>query len=80
MTRIVVATAVAALLFAAASGTSQAVPIAPLTGIDSADEVGVTPVYWHRHHYYHHRYYHHRYYHRGYYHRGYYHHRHWRRW
>jgi hypothetical protein len=54
MTRTVFAMAVAGLLFAAVSGTSQAAPIAPLTGVTSGDAGSVTPVY---------------YYHRGYYHR-----------
>jgi hypothetical protein len=54
MTRTVFAMAVAALLFVAVSGISQAAPIAPLTGVTSGDAGSVTPVY---------------YYHRGYYHR-----------
>ena len=54
MIRSVFAMAVAALLFVAVSGISQAAPIAPLTGVTSGDAGSVTPVY---------------YYHRGYYHR-----------
>jgi len=44
--RTVFAMAVAALLFAAVSGTSQAAPIAPLSGT-SADASQSTKVYWH---------------------------------
>jgi hypothetical protein len=44
--RTVFAMAVAALLFAAVSGTSQAAPIAPLSGT-SADASQLTKVYWH---------------------------------
>jgi hypothetical protein len=54
MTRTVFAMAAAALLMAAVSGTSQAVPIAPPAGNESADQGNLTPVYWyHRHHYWH---------------------------
>ncbi len=54
MIRTVFAMAVATLVFAAVSGTSQAAPMAPLsTGVSSGTS-DVTPVY---------------YYHRGYYHR-----------
>jgi hypothetical protein len=75
MTRTVFAMAVAALLTLAVSGTSQAAPIAPLSGVTAADQTAATPVRWYHHRYYHHRYYHHRYYH----HRYYRHHRHcWR--
>ena len=50
MTRIVFAMAVATLVFAAVSGTSQAAPIAPLPGVAAADHGAVTQVrYWHRH-------------------------------
>jgi hypothetical protein len=48
MIRTVFALAVAALVFAAVSGTSQAAPIAPLAGITSSDTGSVTQVYWHR--------------------------------
>jgi len=75
MIRTVFAMAVATLVVAAVSGTSQAAPIAPLSAGVVADTPGITPVYYH-HRYYHHRY-HHRYYHRHYYHRHWYH-RHWR--
>ena len=51
MIRTMFAMAVAALVFAAVSGTSQAAPIAPLPGAVSTDAGGVTPVYYHR--YYH---------------------------
>ncbi len=53
MTRTIFAMAVAGLIFAAVSGTSQAAPIAPLpAGV--ASETGVaTPVYYRYHHYYH---------------------------
>jgi hypothetical protein len=74
MTRTVFAMAVAALLTLAVTGTSQAAPIAPLSGVAIADQSNVTPVYW-RHRGYHHGWYHHRWYH----HRWYRHHRHcWR--
>jgi len=51
MIRTVFAMAVAALIFTAASGTSQAAPIAPLTSGVTADTGGVTKVYYgyHRH-------------------------------
>jgi len=50
MIRTVFAMAVAGLLFAAVSGTSQAAPIAPLSGVTSPDNGQVTKVYWrHRH-------------------------------
>jgi hypothetical protein len=48
MIRTVFAMAVAALVFAAVSGTSQAAPIAPLAGITSSDTGSVTKVWWHR--------------------------------
>ncbi len=51
MIRTMFAMAVAALVLAAVSGTSQAAPIAPLPGAVSTDAGGVTPVYYHR--YYH---------------------------
>lgn len=67
MTRTVFAMAVAALLTLAVSGTSQAAPIAPLSGAVTADQSNVTPVYYHPH-WYHHRWYrHHRHCWRGYY-------------
>jgi ABC-type glycerol-3-phosphate transport system substrate-binding protein len=68
MTRIVFAMAVAAMLMLAASGTSRAAPIAPLSGVVTADQSNVTPVYWYHHRWYHHRWYrHHRRCWRGYY-------------
>src|SRR5580692_9007659 len=45
----VFAMAVAALVFAAVSGTSQAAPIAPLQGATSADNGTVTQVRWYGH-------------------------------
>lgn len=48
MIRTVFAMAVAGLVFAAVSGTSQAAPIAPLTGVTSIDSGSVTHVYWRR--------------------------------
>jgi len=51
--------AVAALVFAAVSGTSQAAPIAPLTGVSAGDTGQVTQVWWHHHH--HHCWWHHGY-------------------
>jgi hypothetical protein len=45
MTKTAFAVAIAALLMLAVSGTSQAVPIAPLTGVNSTDNGGVTPVF-----------------------------------
>jgi ABC-type glycerol-3-phosphate transport system substrate-binding protein len=52
MIRTVFAMAVAALVFAAVAGTSQAAPIAPLSGATSTDAGNVTPVYYY-HPYYH---------------------------
>jgi hypothetical protein len=50
MIRTVFAMAAAALVFAAVSGTSQAAPMAPLTGVTAGDTGHVTQVrYWHRH-------------------------------
>jgi hypothetical protein len=49
MIRTVFAMAVATLLLAAVSGTSQAAPIAPLSGVTSSDNGQVTKVYWRRH-------------------------------
>ena len=49
MTKTAFAVAIAALLMLAASGTSQAVPIAPPTGVNSTDNGAVTPVYWYHH-------------------------------
>src|SRR5262249_25682631 len=75
MTRIMFAMAVATLLMMAASGTSQAAPIAPLSTAVISDQNNVTPVYWYRHRWYHHRWHRHPWYH----HRWYRHHRHcWR--
>jgi len=49
--RTVFAMAVATLVLAAVSGTSQAAPIAPLQGVTSAADNGtVTQVRWWRHH------------------------------
>jgi len=56
MIRTMFAMAVAGLVFAAVSGTSQAAPIAPLSGVAS-ESGNLTPVYyrhgwrggWHRH-------------------------------
>ncbi len=53
MTRTVFAMAAAALLFAAVAGTAQAAPIAPLTGVGSADTGSVTQVRWWHHHHHH---------------------------
>jgi hypothetical protein len=50
MTRTIFAMAVAGLIFAAVSGTSQAAPIAPLPAGAAADHGGVTQVYWHHRH------------------------------
>jgi hypothetical protein len=47
MTRTIFAMAVAGLLFAAVSGTSQAAPIAPLPA--GATNGNVTQVFWHHH-------------------------------
>jgi len=45
------AMAVAALVFAAVSGTSQAAPMAPLpAGVTAADHGYVTHVHWHYRH------------------------------
>jgi hypothetical protein len=49
MVRTVFAMAVAALVFAAVSGTSQAVPMAPLSaGVATSGQGNLTQVYWHR--------------------------------
>jgi len=63
MLRTLFAMAVAGLLFAAVSGTSQAAPIAPLPEGVTSETSGLTPVYWHHwhHHYW---YWHHHYWHR----------------
>jgi hypothetical protein len=53
MIRTIFAMAVAALFFAAVSGTSQAAPIAPLPAGVASDSAGLTPVYWHYHYHYH---------------------------
>jgi hypothetical protein len=45
MLRTIFALAVAGLVFTAVSGTSQAAPIAPLTGVSSGGTV--TQVHWH---------------------------------
>ena len=50
MLRTVFAMAVAALAFAAVTGTSQGAPIAPLSGVSSNEAGGVTPVYYYYHH------------------------------
>jgi hypothetical protein len=68
MIRTVVAMAAATLVFAAVSGTSQAAPIAPLTGV-TADSGQVTQVYWHHGYGWHggyHRHWRHCWWHRGY--------------
>jgi hypothetical protein len=62
MIRTVFAMAVAALVLAAVSGTSQAAPIAPLPGARSIDAGNVTSVYYH----YYHRHWRHCVWHRGY--------------
>jgi len=54
MIRIAFAIAVAFLTSAAISGTSQAAPIAPLSGVTAANTGNVVQVYWH-HRYWHHR-------------------------
>ena len=48
MTRTIFAMAVAGLLFAAVSGTSQAAPIAPLAAGAATAQGNLTQVYWHR--------------------------------
>jgi hypothetical protein len=48
MTRTIFAMAVAGVLFAAVSGTSQAAPMAPLPASVANDGGGLTQVYWHR--------------------------------
>jgi hypothetical protein len=48
MTRTMFAMAVAGLIFAAVSGTSQAAPIAPLPAGVTNDNGGLTQVYWRR--------------------------------
>jgi hypothetical protein len=48
MIRTVFAMAVAALLLAAVSGTSQAAPIAPLSAGAASAQGNLTHVYWHR--------------------------------
>jgi hypothetical protein len=50
MLRTMFAMAVAGLLFAAVSGTSQAAPIAPLPSGVTKDSGGLTQVYYHRRH------------------------------
>jgi hypothetical protein len=58
MTRMIFAMAVAGLLFAAVSGTSQAAPIAPLPEGVTSETGGLTQVYWrHYGHAYGHRHY-----------------------
>ena len=54
MTRTVFAMVVAGLLMSAVSGTSQAAPIAPISGAATADQSNVTPVYWYHHRYHRH--------------------------
>ena len=46
MLRTIFALAVAGLVFTAVSGTSQAAPIAPLTGVTNGSNT-VTQVHWH---------------------------------
>ena len=46
MTRTIFAMAVAGVIFAAVSGTSQAAPIAPLPAGVANDSSGITQVYW----------------------------------
>jgi len=53
MLKMFYAIAVAGLLVAAASVTSQAAPIAPLTGATSASNGQVTQVYYYWHHHRH---------------------------
>jgi hypothetical protein len=48
MLRTVFAMAVAAVLFAAVSGTSQAAPMAPLSAGATSGQNDLTQVYWHR--------------------------------
>jgi hypothetical protein len=50
MTRTVFSMAVAALMTLAVSATSQAAPIAPLTGVTAADQTAATQVRWWHHH------------------------------
>jgi hypothetical protein len=50
MLRTMIALAVAGLVFTAVSGTSQAAPIAPLTGVTAPDSGNLTKVYWHHRH------------------------------
>ena len=53
MTRTAFAIVAAALIFAAVTGTSQAAPIAPLTGVSAAEAGSVTQVKtekWQYHH------------------------------
>jgi hypothetical protein len=54
MLRTMFALAVAGLLFAAVSGTSQAAPIAPLPSSVTKDSGGLTQVWYYRHHHHHH--------------------------
>ncbi len=49
MLRTVFAIAAAIFVLAAVSGTSQAAPIAPLSGVTSTAAGGVTPVYYYYH-------------------------------
>jgi hypothetical protein len=49
MLRTAFAMVAATLIFAAVSGTSQAAPIAPLSGVTTSDSGQLTKVYWHRH-------------------------------
>jgi hypothetical protein len=48
MIRTMFAMAVAGLIFAAVSGTSQAAPIAPLPAAAVSEQGNLTQVYWHR--------------------------------
>jgi hypothetical protein len=55
MKRTACALAVAAVICTAAYGTSRAVPIAPLTGVQ-AQSNNITQVYWYHHRWHPHRY------------------------
>jgi hypothetical protein len=51
MTRTMFAMAVAGLILAAVSGTSQAAPIAPLSAVSASQQGNLTQVYWRGHGY-----------------------------
>lgn len=57
MRRIAFAIAIAALALGAVAGTSQAAPIAPLSGVTATDNGNLTQVRWYYHH--HHCWWHH---------------------